>query len=93
VRRKRSLRECFSWLSDFLAVAIFCRFDVFSFALKMPTKKETTIANFCPYYLKTRGLVKQHISSFDYFINEDVKKIVSVNAIVRSDASPLFYLK
>jgi DNA-directed RNA polymerase III subunit RPC2 len=60
----------------------------------MPAKKEENQkADLFPYYLKTRGLVKQHISSFDYFINDDIQKIVSANSMVRSDASPHFYLK
>ncbi|KAI6242259.1 DNA-directed RNA polymerase subunit beta [Aphelenchoides fujianensis] len=52
-----------------------------------------TNADLFPFYLKTRGLVKQHIASFDYFINTDIKKIVEANNQVRSDASSQFYLK
>jgi DNA-directed RNA polymerase III subunit RPC2 len=39
------------------------------------------------------GLVKQHIDSFNYFVNEDIKKIVAANNKVLSDADPCFYLK
>ncbi len=46
-----------------------------------------------PAFLKIKGLVKQHIDSFNYFINEDIKKIVQANDKVTSDADPSFYLK
>lgn len=31
-----------------------------------------------PAFLKVKGLVKQHIDSFNYFINVDIKKIMKV---------------
>lgn len=31
-----------------------------------------------PAFLKVKGLVKQHIDSFNYFINVDIKKIMQV---------------
>ena len=31
-----------------------------------------------PAFLKVRGLVKQHIDSYNYFINVDIKNIVKV---------------
>lgn len=37
--------------------------------------------------------MKQHIDSFNYFINVDIKKIVEANNKVISDADPMFYLK
>ncbi|KAB0804699.1 hypothetical protein PPYR_01669 [Photinus pyralis] len=46
-----------------------------------------------PAFLKVKGLVKQHIDSFNYFINVEIKKIVEANAKVTCDADPLFYLK
>ena len=47
-----------------------------------------------PEFLKTRGLVKQHIESFNYFINVDIKNIVNAktNKYVRSEQIPKFYL-
>lgn len=39
------------------------------------------------------GLVKQHIDSFNYFINVDIKKIIQANEKVLCDADPTFYLK
>nr|CAD7589432.1 unnamed protein product [Timema genevievae] len=46
-----------------------------------------------PAFLKIKGLVKQHIDSFNYFINVEIKKIVKANEKVASDADPLFYVK
>lgn len=46
-----------------------------------------------PAFLKIKGLVKQHIDSFNYFINVEIKKIVQANDKVICDADPLFYLK
>lgn len=48
-----------------------------------------------PAFLELRGLVKQHIDSFNYFINTDIKEIVNSpsNCIIRSDFDGNFYLK
>ncbi|KAK6011008.1 DNA-directed RNA polymerase, beta subunit, partial [Ostertagia ostertagi] len=42
---------------------------------------------------EVRGLVKQHIVSFDYFVNEEIKTIMLANQKITSDANPNFYLK
>ncbi|CAG9318227.1 POLR3B [Blepharisma stoltei] len=48
-----------------------------------------------PAFLQLRGLVKQHIDSYDYFLTTDIKQIVSSpsNCCVLSDYNPDFYLK
>ncbi|XP_064393008.1 DNA-directed RNA polymerase III subunit RPC2-like [Halichondria panicea] len=46
-----------------------------------------------PAFLKVKGLVKQHIDSFNYFINVEIKKIMKANEMVTSIADPNFYLK
>jgi DNA-directed RNA polymerase III subunit RPC2 len=46
-----------------------------------------------PAFLQVRGLVKQHIDSFNYFINHEIKKIVKANEKVTCDTDPNFYLK
>ena len=40
-----------------------------------------------PYFIKTRGVMKQHIDSFDNFCNIDIKNIVMAksNQEIRSD--------
>lgn len=40
-----------------------------------------------PSFLRVRGLVKQHISSFDHFINVEMQNIMEANSIVRSEVS------
>ena len=40
-----------------------------------------------------KGLVKQHIDSFNHFINIDIKKIVAANSKIVCDADPNFYMK
>jgi DNA-directed RNA polymerase III subunit RPC2 len=46
-----------------------------------------------PAFLTVKGLVKQHIDSFNYFVNVEIRKIVKANEKVCSDADPLFYVK
>jgi DNA-directed RNA polymerase III subunit RPC2 len=48
-----------------------------------------------PAFLKVRGLVKQHIDSFNYFINVDIKNIVKAksNYMIKCDSDPTFYMK
>lgn len=48
-----------------------------------------------PAFLQLRGLVKQHIDSFNYFINIDIKEIVQTksNQVINSDYNPGFYMK
>ncbi|XP_044174739.1 DNA-directed RNA polymerase III subunit RPC2-like [Acropora millepora] len=46
-----------------------------------------------PAFLKVKGLVKQHIDSFNYFINVDIKKIMRANEKITTDADPVWYLK
>ncbi|KAF9234585.1 beta and beta-prime subunits of DNA dependent RNA-polymerase [Melanogaster broomeanus] len=46
-----------------------------------------------PAFLKVKGLVKQHIDSFNYFVDTDIKNIVKANSKVTSDVDPRFWLK
>jgi len=59
----------------------------------MPIKPLTEKWKLVPAFLQVKGLVKQHIDSFNHFINVDIKKIVKANELVTSGADPLFYLK
>jgi len=49
--------------------------------------------NLLPAFLKVKGLVKQHLDSFNYFVDTDLKKIIRANELVLSDVDPEFYLK
>ncbi|KAJ8920655.1 hypothetical protein NQ315_004794 [Exocentrus adspersus] len=58
-----------------------------------PVKEIEEKSKLVPAFLKIKGLVKQHIDSFNYFINVDIKKIVEANNKLTCDADPLFYIK
>ena len=61
--------------------------------LAKPVKEVKDKWALVPAFLQTKGLVKQHTDSFNYFINVDIKKIVTANQKITSDADPSFYLK
>jgi DNA-directed RNA polymerase III subunit RPC2 len=46
-----------------------------------------------PAFLKVKGLVKQHLDSFNYFVQTDIKKILEANSLVVSDTDPKFFIK
>eukprot|EP00730_Choanoeca_flexa_P002715 TRINITY_DN11144_c0_g1_i2.p1 TRINITY_DN11144_c0_g1~~TRINITY_DN11144_c0_g1_i2.p1 ORF type:complete len:1157 (+),score=338.60 TRINITY_DN11144_c0_g1_i2:119-3589(+) len=46
-----------------------------------------------PAFLKMKGLVRQHIESFNYFIETDIKKILKANAKITSDHDPSFFVE
>ncbi|BEJ10664.1 hypothetical protein CspHIS471_0100860 [Cutaneotrichosporon sp. HIS471] len=46
-----------------------------------------------PAFLKVKGLVKQHLDSFNYFVHTDIKAILHANSLVQSDANPRYYIK
>jgi DNA-directed RNA polymerase III subunit RPC2 len=63
--------------------------------LSKPVDKIEEKWKLLPHFLRLRGLMRQHIDSFDHFIQVDIKKIVAArsNQEVRSDADPKFFLK
>ncbi|KAK9821215.1 hypothetical protein WJX81_000849 [Elliptochloris bilobata] len=63
--------------------------------LTAPIKSIQDKYELLPAFLKVRGLVRQHIDSFNYFINQEIKKIVRAkgNEKVTCDSDPNFYLK
>ena len=46
-----------------------------------------------PAFLKVKGLVKQHIDSFNYFVDVDIKSILRANNKITSDVDPRFWMK
>lgn len=46
-----------------------------------------------PAFLQVKGLVKQHIDSFNYFIDVGIRKIVEANRTITSDIDPNFFLE
>jgi DNA-directed RNA polymerase III subunit RPC2 len=63
--------------------------------LNAPIKTLKDKFELLPAFLKVRGLVRQHIDSFNYLINDEIKKIIAAkaNEKVTCDTDPNFYLK
>ncbi|OAG41828.1 hypothetical protein AYO21_03831 [Fonsecaea monophora] len=49
--------------------------------------------NLLPAFLKVKGLVKQHVDSFNHFVDVELKKIIDAEPIITSDIDPRFYVK
>jgi DNA-directed RNA polymerase III subunit RPC2 len=49
--------------------------------------------NLLPAFLKVKGLIKQHIDSFDFFIDSELRSIVRANKRVTSDVDNKFWLE
>ncbi|KAM7459882.1 hypothetical protein LguiA_036137 [Lonicera macranthoides] len=61
--------------------------------LAAPVKSAVDKFQLLPEFLKVRGLVKQHLESFNYFVRTGIKKIVRANDVVRSTIDPSIYLR
>ncbi|KND94146.1 DNA-directed RNA polymerase III subunit RPC2 [Tolypocladium ophioglossoides CBS 100239] len=46
-----------------------------------------------PAFLKVKGLVKQHIDSYNFFVEHEIKDIVRTNRTIRSDVDSNFWLE
>lgn len=58
-----------------------------------PVKKVEDKWKLLPAFLQVKGLVRQHIESFNYFVAREIKDIVAANERVTSSADPMFYLR
>ncbi|KAL4309748.1 hypothetical protein GQ457_01G039210 [Hibiscus cannabinus] len=61
--------------------------------LSAPIKSAVDKFQLVPEFLKVRGLVKQHLDSFNYFVNIGIKKIVRANDRIVADLDPSIYLR
>ncbi|CAI9107907.1 OLC1v1007389C1 [Oldenlandia corymbosa var. corymbosa] len=61
--------------------------------LAAPVKSAVDKYQLLPEFLKVRGLVKQHLDSFNYFVTTGIKKIVAANNEIRSKEDPSIYLR
>ncbi|ESQ39616.1 hypothetical protein EUTSA_v10000748mg [Eutrema salsugineum] len=61
--------------------------------LSAPIKSTADKFQLVPEFLKVRGLVKQHLDSFNYFVNVGIKKIVRANSLITSSLDPEIYLR
>ncbi|XP_011085923.1 DNA-directed RNA polymerase III subunit 2 [Sesamum indicum] len=62
-------------------------------ALAAPVKNAVDKFQLLPEFLKVRGLVKQHLDSFNYFVRTQIKKIVQANDLITSKIDPSIYLR
>ena len=46
-----------------------------------------------PAYLRVRGLVRQHIDSYNHFVNVEIRQILEANSKVVCEADPHFFLR
>lgn len=46
-----------------------------------------------PLYIQSKGLVRQHIDSYNYFIEHDMRNILQANNRVTTDTNDQFYLQ
>ena len=46
-----------------------------------------------PAFLKVKGLVKQHLDSFNYFVNVDIKEILRANELIVSDVDHVTFIR
>jgi len=46
-----------------------------------------------PAFLKVKGLVKQHIDSFNFFVDHEIKEIVRANRHIKSEVGNNFWLE
>ncbi|RVX72816.1 DNA-directed RNA polymerase III subunit RPC2 [Exophiala mesophila] len=49
--------------------------------------------NLLPAFLKVKGLVKQHIESFNHFVEVELQKIIDAEPVITSEIDPDFYIK
>ncbi|KAF5811432.1 putative DNA-directed RNA polymerase [Helianthus annuus] len=61
--------------------------------LAAPVKSAVDKFQLLPEFLKVRGLVKQHLDSFNYFVRTEIKKIVHANSLVTSRHDPMVYIR
>lgn len=61
--------------------------------LNAPAKPAVDKFQLLPEFLKVRGLVKQHIDSFNYFVSTQIKKIVRANDLITATADPTIFLR
>ncbi|RWS29282.1 DNA-directed RNA polymerase III subunit RPC2-like protein [Leptotrombidium deliense] len=46
-----------------------------------------------PAFLESRGLVRQHLDSFNHFVEHEIKNILKANEEIRCETDPNWYLK
>ncbi|KAK1305940.1 DNA-directed RNA polymerase II subunit RPB2 [Acorus calamus] len=89
-KQKTFEKKClFDLVSPFLPASP----DVSMDFLAAPIKSSVDKFRLLPEFLKVRGLVKQHLDSFNYFVDQGMKKIMCANDRVVCSFDPSYYLK
>eukprot|EP00923_Selenidium_pygospionis_P019802 GHVN01034482.1.p1 GENE.GHVN01034482.1~~GHVN01034482.1.p1 ORF type:complete len:1175 (+),score=167.39 GHVN01034482.1:2013-5537(+) len=67
--------------------------SVFSQSKKVAALKDKW--TLLPAFLKAKGLVKQHIDSYNYFVQTEMRQIIRAqsNRMIKSDADPAFFIE
>ncbi|KAL6582988.1 hypothetical protein OROMI_005066 [Orobanche minor] len=68
-------------------------FEMDKQALAAPVPNAVDKFHLVPEFLKVRGLMKQHLDSFNYFVRTQIKKIVQANDLVTCREDPSIYLR
>ena len=61
--------------------------------LTEPIKSVADKWKLLPAFLKSRGLVRQHLDSYNYFVDIGIHNILAANDKITCDGDPNFYLK
>ncbi|TKY56059.1 DNA-directed RNA polymerase III subunit RPC2 [Spatholobus suberectus] len=61
--------------------------------LTAPIKSAVDKYQLLPEFLKVRGLVKQHLDSFNYFVRTGIRKIIRANNLIVASRYPHIYLR
>ncbi|TVU29093.1 hypothetical protein EJB05_20641 [Eragrostis curvula] len=62
-------------------------------SLAAPVSKPVDKFALLPAFLKVRGLVKEHIDSFNYFVTKGIKNIIEANSRIEARNDPSIYLR
>lgn len=49
--------------------------------------------NLLPAFLKVKGLIKQHLDSYNFFVDTELKTILKANATIHSDVDPNMFIR
>ncbi len=60
---------------------------------RVPLKELSEKWKLVPAFLRLRGLVKQHIDSFNHFLNIELKQIIRANELIQSEYDPNFFFR
>ncbi|KAH9410559.1 RNA polymerase Rpb2, domain 6 [Ordospora pajunii] len=74
------------------AFAVRCASVYVNFYTVFPMREDQRL-ELIKLFFREKGLVRQHIESYDYFVNHEIKALVKANQVVDSDIDHTFYLK